>query len=87
MPFTFCGLILGTLLSAPSLEGRRVYGADLVGSAAGALLVLPAVARFGVETSLLATSALLLAACVALAPPRGGSSRVSRAPPRHSLWA
>ena len=77
VPFTFCGLILGTLLSAPSLEVRRVYGADLVGSAAGALLVLPAVARFGVETSLLATSALLLAACVALAPPRGRLARVA----------
>jgi hypothetical protein len=76
VPFTFCGLILGTLLAAPTLEARRVYGADLVGSAAGALLVLPAVARLGVETSLLATSTLLLVACIILAPPRGRLARV-----------
>lgn len=75
MPFTFCGLILGALLSAPQLPTRRVYGADLIGSAAGALLVLPAVAHFGVETSLLATSTLLLAACVGLAPPRSRRAR------------
>jgi hypothetical protein len=76
VPFTFCGLILGTLLSAPRLPTRRVYGADLVGSAVGALLVLPAVSRFGVETSLLATSALLLVTGVGIAPPRGRVARL-----------
>src|SRR6185436_8964474 len=50
-PFAFCGLNLGLLLSSPDLPTRRVYGADLAGSALGAFAVLPAIASFGVETS------------------------------------
>ena len=70
-PFTFCGLILGALLANPALPASRVYCFDLVGSAVGALLVIPAIGALGVERTLLAAAAVLLAAAVALHPPRG----------------
>jgi spermidine synthase len=70
LPFAFCGLILGTLLAAPELPTRRVYGWDLVGSAVGALAVVPAIARVGVEASLLACSAAFLLVSLLVARPR-----------------
>lgn len=71
IPFGFCGLILGLLLSAPDLPTRRVYFADLVGSGLGALVVLPAISRMGVERSLLAACAIQLAGTAVLVRPRG----------------
>ncbi len=70
VPFAFCGLILGALLSAPSLPARRIYFYDLVGSAAGAFAVIPAITHMGVENSLLVACGVTLVGIVALAPPR-----------------
>jgi spermidine synthase len=66
IPFAFCGLILGLLLSAPELSSRTMYGFDLAGSALGAAAVIPAVSWLGVESSLLWASALLVASCALL---------------------
>lgn len=71
IPFGFCGLILGLLLSAPSLPTRRVYFADLVGSGLGALAVIPAISSMGAEMSLLAACAVQLAGTALLVRPRG----------------
>src|SRR5262245_3292275 len=60
VPFVFCGLILGVLLSFPGLATARIYGADLLGSAVGAVAVLPALSGMGAEMSTLAASAILL---------------------------
>jgi spermidine synthase len=70
VPFVFCGLILGALLSLPGLATPRIYGADLLGSAAGALAVLPALTRFGAEMSTLGACALMLIGTLVLARPR-----------------
>lgn len=61
LPFGCCGLMLGALLSRQDLVTRRVYFADLAGSACGALAVIPAIRALGVEASALALCALLLA--------------------------
>lgn len=76
VPFTFCGLILGALLSSPRLDTRRVYGFDLLGSALGALAVVPAIGLLGVEVAIAFTCALLLGSVASIALPRG---RVARA--------
>ena len=70
VPFTFCGLNLGLLLSAPDLPSRRIYGADLAGSALGAFAVIPAITRLGVEAASVVAAAGLVVATCALAPPR-----------------
>ena len=76
VPFTFCGLILGTLLSSPKLPTRRVYFFDLVGSALGAFAVIPAISHIGVENSTLLACGAMLVGTFALIPPRGLSSRL-----------
>ena len=76
IPFTFCGLILGALLSSPDLPVRRIYFFDLAGSALGAVAVIPAITRLGVETSVLAACAVLLVGAVLFAPPVGRPARV-----------
>src|SRR5262245_20841316 len=70
LPFAFAGLILGLLLTAPRLPVRTIYCWDLLGSAAGALLVLPAIATVGVEVSLLVVAALALVIPYTLLPAR-----------------
>ncbi|MGH7165927.1 MAG: hypothetical protein ACREIS_10445 [Nitrospiraceae bacterium] len=75
VPFVFCGLILGVLLSSPDLPTRRIYCFDLMGSALGALVVIPAITVFGVEQSLVAACAALLAGASALAFPTGRVAR------------
>ncbi len=74
LPFTFCGLVLGALLSSPDLPARRIYFWDLLGSATGAFAVIPAIHLLGVETSTLVACAAFLAGAGLLAPPP--SSRV-----------
>lgn len=74
--FAGAGLVLGTLLSSPRLPTRRLYALDLAGSAAGALLVVPAITTLGGERAAMACGAALLAAALVLAPP---SSRRVRA--------
>lgn len=75
VPFAFCGLMLGALLSAPRFPTSRVYFFDLMGSGLGAVTVIPAIAWVGVEPAAIAASGLLLAATVLLAPPRGRPAR------------
>lgn len=74
LPFVFCGLVLGALLSSPRLPTRRVYCFDLLGSALGAVAVIPAISRLGVEASLLLAGAVLPAGTVLLARPRRKAS-------------
>jgi spermidine synthase len=75
VPFVFCGLILGALLSAPGLPTRMIYGLDLAGSALGAVLVVPAIVTLGVERSMVLACALLLLGALALAPRAGAGGR------------
>ena len=75
LPFVFCGLILGALLSFPDLATPRIYGADLLGSAVGALAVLPALTHFGAELSMLAACALMLIGTLVFARPRRAIAR------------
>ena len=56
VPFTFCGLILGVLLSHKKLPTRKIYCFDLIGSALGALLIIFLISFIGVEKSLLILS-------------------------------
>jgi hypothetical protein len=63
LPFAFCGLILGLLLSAPDLPARTIYGFDLAGSALGAAAVIASVSWLGVENSLLGACTLLVGGC------------------------
>ena len=76
VPFGFVGLILGALLSDPRLPARLVYGADLVGSALGALVVIPAIRHLGVEKSLALCAAVTLAGVLAAARPRRTATHV-----------
>lgn len=76
VPFAFCGLILGTLLAVREFPTRRVYCFDLLGSAVGASAAIPAIGRLGVETSLLAACAVMLAGSLLLAPPRRPGPRL-----------
>ena len=75
LPFMFCGLILGALLSEPRWRVGRIYFLDLLGSAAGAFLVIPAISHFGVESALLAVSAGLPVAAFILTMPRSAWGR------------
>jgi spermidine synthase len=75
VPFTFCGLVLGALLSHPALPTRTVYCFDLVGSAAGAFAIIPAIGLFGVEGAALLACAGWLAGSMLLAWPRGRPAR------------
>jgi hypothetical protein len=76
VPFTFCGLMLGLLLSARQFPTRRVYVFDLAGSAVGAFAVLPAITHLGVEGGLLLAGGAMLLGTLLLAPPRGKVPRV-----------
>jgi spermidine synthase len=76
LPFFFSGLMLGLLLADRELPTPRIYFADLVGSAAGALAVLPAITHLGVEASLLGGSALLLVVTALLQRPRRLGTKV-----------
>ena len=70
VPFTGGGLILGLLLSSSDLDVKRIYGLDLLGSALGALTVIPVISHLGPERGLLATAALLLLVVALAAPAR-----------------
>ncbi len=72
VPFFLCGLILGILLSDPELAARRVYFFDLVGSALGAVAVIPAISALGVERSAAGAALVLLAGVLVLAGPVRG---------------
>jgi spermidine synthase len=75
VPFGFAGLILGALLSDPRLPARLVYGADLLGSALGAIIVIPAIRHLGVERSLVLCAAVTLIGMLAANWPRQAMTR------------
>jgi spermidine synthase len=75
VPYAFAGLLLGALLCSPDLPVRRIYFLDLLGSAFGAILAIPAIRGLGVERSLVAACALMLATCVISCRPRGALLR------------
>jgi hypothetical protein len=77
IPFGWCGVILGLLLSSPGLSTRRIYAFDLVGSALGAFLVVPAISYIGVEASLLVVAAGLLGICWLILLPRRPLTRMA----------
>jgi len=58
-PFIFAGLVVGGELIRSGREERshRVYGANLIGSAAGSVAVLPALAIFGTVGAILIAAA------------------------------
>ena len=63
VPFTLAGLVVGQLLEADPRRAHRVYGANLIGSGVGCVVVLPALEVLGGEgTVLLATLIALLGA-------------------------
>jgi spermidine synthase len=76
VPFVFCGLTLGLLLSTPGLPASRIYFYDLAGSALGAVAVLPLIGTAGVERGAALVCALALAAAIALAAPRSRPARI-----------
>ena len=65
-PFFFSGLVTGMLLAAHARLAARLYAANLIGSAAGALLPLVLFARAGEGTVLVIAALGLLAACTFL---------------------
>ena len=77
VPFACIAFILGALLSAPDLDTRRVYFFDLLGSALGAVLVIPAIRFLQVENGLLLIAAFLPAAALALLRPPAKAARAS----------
>jgi hypothetical protein len=70
LPFGFCGLILGILLSTAELPVRRVYAYDLLGSAAGAVTVIPAISGLGVERAGLLACLVMVVGAWLLSRPR-----------------
>jgi spermidine synthase len=77
VPFACVAFMLGALLAAKDLDARRVYFFDLLGSALGALLVLPAIRALGVETSLLLLAGLIPLATSWLLAPRSRWARAA----------
>jgi hypothetical protein len=77
VPFGFIGLILGIVLGDPRLPTRRIYGVDLVGSALGAVAVVPAIRHLGVERALAACSIAVVAGFVIALRPRRRSTRAA----------
>lgn len=76
LPFAFAGIMLGALLSDERLPTRRVYFFDLVGSALGALIVLPLFRYLNVETMIVGFSLLLVVGTLVLLRPASSTLRL-----------
>jgi hypothetical protein len=76
VPFAFAGIMLGALLSDERLPTRRIYFFDLMGSALGALVVLPLFRYFNVETMIVGTSLLLVLGSMILLRPKTSALRL-----------
>src|SRR5688500_3087349 len=76
VPFGFIGMILGIVLGDPRLPTRRIYGVDLVGSALGAVIVVPAIRHLGVERSRAACTILVVLGVAAALRPRARTTRL-----------
>jgi spermidine synthase len=69
VPFLFSGLLLGSILAAPAFSARKMYCWDLIGSACGALLVIPMISSWGLEKAMLWVDVALLATVFLAARP------------------
>ncbi len=67
VPFAFAGALIGSLLSRQAEQAGRVYGANLLGSAAGAIIAPAMIAWFGSERVALLCAALGVAVSLILA--------------------
>jgi spermidine synthase len=76
IPFACSGVLLGALLADERLPTRRVYFFDLIGSAAGALIVLPLLRAISVEAAIVAVALGLVVVVGVVVPPRGPALRV-----------
>lgn len=75
-PFFFSGLLLGSILANPVFSSGRMYCWDLVGSGAGAVLVIPLISTWGVEKALLGVQFFLVAVVVLVLRPTGARERI-----------
>src|SRR5256885_1801397 len=69
LPFFTGGLVVTLAISRLSSQINAVYAADLIGAAAGCLLLIPLLDRLGAPGVVLAAAALSGAAAVLFAPP------------------
>jgi len=69
LPFFTGGLVVTLAISRLSSQINAVYAADLIGAAAGCLLLIPLLDRLGAPGVVLAAAALSVAAAVLFAPP------------------
>jgi len=70
VPFVFAGALIGSLLSSQTEQAGRVYGANLLGSAAGAVIAPALIAWFGSAQVVLLGAALGVAVSLLLADRR-----------------
>ncbi len=75
VPFFCSGLAISGMLQADARGLHRVYAANLGGSAAGCLAVLPLLSWLGAEGTLAASGAAGLAAAALLVQPEAGGRR------------
>src|SRR4051794_26259352 len=68
LPFFSGGLVVTTAISRLSAQVNAVYAADLIGAAAGCLMLIPLLDRLGAPGVVLAAAALSVAAAVLFAP-------------------
>src|SRR5712692_6134207 len=73
VPFFAGGLILTLAISRLAPRINAVYAADLTGAAAGCLVLIPLLDRFGAPGVVLTAAALALVAAVLFAPPAARS--------------
>lgn len=79
VPFVMGGLLVGVLLSQATASAGRVYAANLVGSAAGAMLGPLLIAGLGSERVVLCCAMMGAGACLVLVPecfPVGSNRRI-----------
>jgi hypothetical protein len=69
IPFFAGGLVVTMAISRLSAHVNAVYAADLIGAAAGCLILIPLLDRLGAPGVVLAAAALSTAAAVLFAPP------------------
>jgi hypothetical protein len=68
LPFFAGGLVVTLAISRLSAQINAVYAADLIGAAAGCLILIPLLDRLGAPGVVLAAAALSIAAAVLFAP-------------------
>jgi hypothetical protein len=69
LPFFTGGLVVTLAISRLSAEVNAVYAADLIGAAAGCLILIPLLDRLGAPGVVLTAAALALGAAALFAPP------------------